>query len=192
MKTILRLLALLSLLGCSSSPFKKEAIVLNNNATQLFLTNPDSALILFDRAIALDSSYHLPIQNKANLLIHQRRYEEALLAVEQLLTKEEYPEALQIRGMLIDKLGTSATDAQHAYRKALAHQQERLATFPEDKKLSENVSLSMTYFLLGDTTQAKKIIQENKTKGNNLAIGDSILKYLDNKPRIIDLILKSN
>jgi len=190
MKLVLSLFILIIFIGCTSSPYKKEAVALNNKATQLFLTNPDSALVLFDQAIAMDSSYQLPIQNKANLLIDQRRYEEAITAIEQLLSKKEYPEALQMKGMLLNKSGKYAEEAQISYRKALAIHQNRLDTIPENQIAIEKMSIAMTLFLLGDTTQAKKLIVENKVKARDLGIGDSILKYLDNKQRIIDIIIK--
>lgn len=191
MKSIFSLLVVILFIGCnSSSPYKKEAIALNNKATQLFLTHPDSALVLFDQAIALDSSYHLPIQNKANLLIEQRKYKDAIKAVDELLTKQEYPEALQMKGMLLDKLSGNTEEAQISYRKALAIYQNRLDTIPENQIAIEKMSIAMTLFLLGDTTQAKKLIAENKVKAKDLGIGDSILKYIDNKQRIIDLIIK--
>lgn len=191
MKSILSLLTVIIFIGCtSSSPYKKEAIALNNKATQLFLTNPDSALILFDEAIALDSSYHLPIQNKANLLIDQRRYEEAKVAVDELLAKKEYPKALQMKGMLLEKLGDDTEEAQLTYKKALTIHQNHIDTLPENKIAAENMSIALTYFLLGDTTQAKKLILENNVKVRNVGIGDSILKYIDNRRRIIDIIIK--
>jgi tetratricopeptide (TPR) repeat protein len=190
MKSLLNLFVFTFFIGCTSSSYKKEAIALNNKATQLFRSNPDSALVLFDQAITIDSSYHVPIQNKANLLIDQRRYEEAFVAVEQLLAKKEYPEALQMKGMLLDKLGKTPQEAQVSYQKALSIYQNRLDTLPKNKIAIENMSIAMTYFLLGDTAQAKKLILENKTEPQGVLMGDSILKYLDNKQRIIDIIIK--
>lgn len=190
MKSKIIYLVLLCCIGCSSASHKKEAIDLNNKATKLFISNPDSALILFDKAIALDSSYHLAIQNKANLLIHQLKYAEALSAVQQLLAQKEYPEAWQMKGMLLTKLGKTPEDAEAAYKKALAIQQKRLDTSSTNKKAMENMSIALTYFLLGDTSKAKTLIVENKGGARDQGLGDSILHNLANKQKIIDFILK--
>lgn len=190
MKPFYYILSILLCFGCQHSPYKKEAIKLNNQATQLFLSNPDSALLLFDKATALDTNYHLPIQNKANLLIGLDRFEEALATIEQLIAKKEYAEAWQMKGMLLDKLGQKPKEAHRAYQKSLSVQQERLTTIPESKKAMENMSIAITYFLMADTSKAKTLILENKNQVRDFGLGDSILKYMDDKKKIIDLILK--
>ena len=95
-----------------------------------------------------------------------------------------------MKGMLLEKLGDDTEEAQLTYKKALTRHQNHIGTLPENKIATENMSIALTYFLLGDTTQAKKLIVENKVKARNLGIGDSILKYIDNKQRIIDIIIK--
>lgn len=176
--------------SCSPTPFNKEAIKMNNKATQLFLTNKDSALILFNKAIALDSSYHLPIQNKANLLISQKNYSEALETINLLISKKEYPEAWEMKGILIDKLGRT-DDALRAYERSLHLRKERLKKLTSEQQISmENYGIGINYLLINDTLKGKELMVDNLEKSKNIKnLHDSLIKYAHDKNKLINVIL---
>lgn len=183
---------ILILSACSPSPYHKEAIKLNNQATQLFLTNKDSALILFNKAIALDSSYQIPIQNKANLLISQKKYSEALETVNLLISKKEYPEAWQMKGMLLDKIGKTE-EALKAYERSIDLQQKRLEAATSDKQKSmENYGIGLTYLLMSDTIKGKELMNGHLEKSKNIQSShDTLMQYAHDKNILIDRILHS-
>ena len=184
------LLVLFFLFGCTNTPFNKEAIKLNNEGTKLFMSDPDSAILLFDKAISLDSTYELPIQNKANVYIHQKKYPQALLTIELLLAKHQYPEAYEMKGMLLEYL-KEIDKANEAYKDALKIREEKIKNTPQQKLASENYALGFTYILLGDTTLGKELINENATAAKTIpALKDSLLKNMAERQKMLEMLLK--
>ncbi|MCA5003914.1 hypothetical protein [Sphingobacterium bovistauri] len=179
----------LLLSSCNQPNYKKEAIELNNKGSQFFLQNKkDSALIYFTLATEKNPQYQIAIQNKVNALISLQQYEQALVAIADLLRIQAYAEIFTIKGMLLDKLNKS-DEANKAYKEGIKKFEDRIVHTSEAEKSMIMLKISELYFLMGDTTKAKTILLEDKIKAQNLGTVDSILKNLNNKARYIDVIL---
>ena len=62
-----------------------KAIELNNKAGRFYQNgNYDSALIYYDKAIALDKNYYLPHSNKVNIYLSNKEFKKALFESEQV------------------------------------------------------------------------------------------------------------
>src|SRR5690242_4180186 len=81
---------LLAFNSCRATDPDKRAIELNNLAAQLFQEGKtDSALILLERAIQIDSNYFIAYSNKCNFLWQLNRNEEALRTAKQATQLKE-------------------------------------------------------------------------------------------------------
>jgi len=86
--TRLAILCLVVLLACNSkknSALEKEARALNNKAVKLMRDNPDSALILVDKAISIAKDNHIFYMNKAGIYCSKGEYVNAIEAPRQVL-----------------------------------------------------------------------------------------------------------
>lgn len=187
-KYILIIAIIMFFLSCDQGPYKK-AMDYNKKGTEYYSNGNDSALYYFNKAIQTDSTFQPAIQNKANYHIGKQQYPEALETIDQLLAQSSYVEAYQMKGMLLDILDKS-TEARVNYQKALDGIEKRLKKTTKDKQPLNLYNLGFTYFLLGDTVKAAKLIQENKDLAKDLSLGDTILNNLNNKNKIIRMILK--
>jgi tetratricopeptide (TPR) repeat protein len=85
--------------------YDEEVIELNNKALELFREDKiDSALILINKAIEIDSAYHLAYYNKCNFLWQLGRNDEALLTAKQFV-KNSNEQAFITLGLAYEKVG---------------------------------------------------------------------------------------
>lgn len=188
-KLIIAISIVFLLISCDQGPYKR-AMDLNKKGTEYYLEGNDSALYYFDKAIKVDSTFQPAIQNKANYYIGKQQYQEALQTIDLLLEQSSYVEAWQMRGMLLDILD-QPDEARISYQNAVDGIEKRIKQASKDKQGLNLYNLGFTYFLLGDTSEAKRLIQENKTQAkDNNNLGDSILNSLNNKKKIIQMVLK--
>lgn len=174
--------------SCDQGPYKK-AMDLNQKGTEYFHKGNDSALYYFELAIQTDSTFQPAIQNKANFLIKKEKYKEALETIDLLIKQRPYAEALQFKGMLLDIIN-QPNEAKESYQNAIDQFNKQVEKLPNEIKAMNNLSLGVNYFLLGDTTKAKQLLIANKKEAKDLGIADSILNNLNNKEKIIKLLLK--
>lgn len=176
--------------SCEQGPYKK-AMDLNQKGTEYFYKGNDSALHYFELAIQADSTFQPAIQNKANFLIKKENYQEALETIDLLIAQRPYAEAWQFKGMILDITGQEQ-EAQKSYQNAIDQFNKQLDKLPNERKALTRLSVGVNYFLLGDTTKAKQLLTENKKEAKDLAIADSILNNLDDKERVIRLLLNKD
>lgn len=103
------IVSILALAGCKSNvkehqEYNPEAVELNNRAIELSLSSKkDSALILYDQAIALDSTYYLPHSNKIGIYVSKKEYEKAISEIEMVLKlKPDLAEGWFFAGLLYE------------------------------------------------------------------------------------------
>jgi tetratricopeptide (TPR) repeat protein len=108
--------------------------------------NYETALDLYNQAIAADSNYTRAWMEKGNALLRLNRYEEAISVYDVVLAREDYvPEVWNSRGEALMATG-NYTAARESFDKAI-----RIA--PDYTKAKENRDLAL------------KKIQEGETKG---------------------------
>lgn len=182
-------LLLLVLQGCNQPNYKKEAIELNNKGTQFYLKHEkDSALLYFTLAAEKNPQYQIALQNKVNALISLQQYEQALLAIEDLIKIQPYAEAFTIKGMLLDHTN-KPDEATQAYSEGLKKFEERLTSATYANKSMILLEIGQLHFLRGDSSQAKTILEEHKAKAQDLGMADTILNNLNNKVKFIEMVL---
>ena len=111
MKGLLTILLISSYLfyGCKENKIiNKKANEFNLLATKLRIKSieyyGDSALVLYDKAISADKSWHIPHTNKATIYVFKKNFKKALIEMELcLLKKPDLAEAWFYAGMLYEK-----------------------------------------------------------------------------------------
>lgn len=137
----------------SEHSYSEEAIALNNEATQLMIYADFSAekerdsllnkaLQKLDEAIAIDSLNIVIWQNKVQILMKFCRYQETLVALEQVLKTKESPEAVTMLGLTYERMGDTLSARKH-YQKALVAYDKLLVAEPDSYLLLLN-----KYFIL--------------------------------------------
>lgn len=102
----------------SQNKYDEKVIELNNKALELFREDKiDSALTLINKAIEIDSAYHLAYYNKCNLLWQLGRNDEALLTAKQF-AKISNEQATITLGLAYEKVG-KLNNAKECYKNLL-------------------------------------------------------------------------
>jgi tetratricopeptide (TPR) repeat protein len=149
-------------LSCNSKTeenYDKEAIVLNNRATEIMISNPDSALILLNKATDIDETYYVAHINKVNIYISNGNLDQAINSAKKgVKAKPDLSEAVTFLGMLFDFTGqTDKADEQ--YQKAIELYDNRLKTSDKDKQ-ANRLNRAQTLLLLGNVTEGQKEVQQ--------------------------------
>lgn len=112
MKSILSLLLIVGLISCKHGKeqnlkFNPQAIELNNQALKISHNfKYDSAMNLYDQAIALDTNYYFPHLNKIGIYIGLREYDKAIYESELVIRKKpDLAESWFLAGCLIEYQG---------------------------------------------------------------------------------------
>ncbi len=168
--------------GCSApkkeEKFNPDAIDLNNQAFQLMLKDKyDSALLLLDQAIRLDSHYHLPHSNKASIFIRQKQWEKALEESEMIIEKNpESPTAWTFAGMMHENLGDTLKAKEH-YRKSIELFDAAIDNASDKEQLkSHRLNRAFSLVLFGKEKEGKVAFEELKAEYPNDRIVEEISK----------------
>lgn len=170
------------LVSCSGQAKKKtynaKAVELNNRGLQFMRSaNNDSALILFDKAIAIDKTYYLPHSNKALMYLNSREYDKALTESEKaILANPDLAEGWAFAGTLHEKMGDSET-AMKYYKKSIEIYDKRISDPEKKERIQANrVSRAFSLILLGQEKEGKDELRKLKAEKPNDIVIDELLK----------------
>ena len=92
-----------------NNKYNKKSIELQGIAADLILNNHyDSALILLDKAIRMDTTYYLAYCDKSEIFLKRKDFNRAIAESQKSLkVKPDYAEGWQYEGMIYDSLGDS-------------------------------------------------------------------------------------
>lgn len=134
----------------------------------------DSAILLFDQAIATDPAYYLPHVNKTSIYMQQKAYDKALAEAELATGKNAgYAKGWTICGVLNEAIGNPAK-AKECYKKGIEVFTQRM----NDPEKKENYPVNLL-----NRTMAKKMagdssftanVDEYRKSGQNLTPIDSL------------------
>lgn len=136
--------------------YSEQVIDLNNEAVALQLEDHEKALVLYDKAIEIDPTYHLAYANKAQTLLIQKRYEEAAVCFETLVALR--PRAAEYyvgQAFCLQRLG-QPKEARSCLMYALSAYNYRLDADPVHARLNR----ALVLFLMGKKRVAKKELKE--------------------------------
>ena len=144
--------------------YDKKAIALNNRASELMNTKPDSALILLNQATEIDPDYYLAHNNKINLFISKGEFDKAIESAEKgVKAKPDLAEAITMLGMLYD-YKEQPDKAKEQYAKALEIYNRRLENSDKDV-FANKLNRAHTLLLLEKQEEGQKeierLLQEN-------------------------------
>jgi hypothetical protein len=79
-----------------------ESVLLNNQATEIMDDNPDSALVLLNKASQIDSNYYLPYYHKVMILFEKQDFKKALQTQKSAMrTNPELAEGIFLLGVFM-------------------------------------------------------------------------------------------
>lgn len=158
---ILTILTFLTV-SCNSqthSDSDNEAIELNNQAIKIINSDPDSALILLDKATNINKKNYVAYNNKVSVYCSKGDYENAIKAAKQgLKVKPDLAEAVTMLGMLYDYTG-QPDKAKEQYQKAIDLYDNRISTSDKDKQ-ANRLNKAHALLLIGNKTEGQKEVQE--------------------------------
>lgn len=142
MKNLILLLFIAGLQCCTTGKkenpeYNPRAIELNKKGQLLIQQyKRDSALILFDQATAVDSTYYLAYSNKIGIYLARKEFDKALLASEEVVKKKtDSAEGWFMAGLLNEHQGNN--------EKALAYYMKSIEIFTDrinDPALRKNIN----------------------------------------------------
>lgn len=171
MKHLVILLIIIGLSSCKNSKesnhkYNPKAIELNNEAIKLSLDfKKDSALILFNKAIELDKSFHLPHSNKVGIYLKRKEYEKALYESEMVIKKKpELAESWFITGLLNEHQGNHKK-ANINYKKSIKIFTERINNPNKRKDINNNkLNRALSKKFAGDKSYIEDFNELQKIK----------------------------
>ena len=188
-------LILILLVSCSGKAKKEvynpKAIELNNRGIGwMKRSNTDSALILFDKAIALDKTYYMPHSNKIGIYISKKEYDKALVESEMVVQiKPDLAEGWYFSGMLHEVLGDSV-NAKKCYKKSIEVFDERISHQEnKDQIFASRLQRAFSLIMLGQAKEGKEEMKKLKAEKPNDLIIDQFMQM--NKKDFINEIFKT-
>jgi len=166
MKHLIFPILLFTIISCNNAQdgFNSKSIELNNLAAEkMKLEDYKNALVLFDEAILLDSTYYVAYNNKVNCLTAMKDFNEAIRINRlSLKIKPDLAEGHFFLGMLLDHNGDSIL-APISYNESIKLFENRIL---KGKSVETNkLNLATSYLLIGQTEKADSIfnqLKENK------------------------------
>ncbi len=191
MKNIFPIVICMLFIACQKQvPYKPEAIDLNNRAVSLMESNPNEAIRLLDSAHMLDSTYLLPLQNKVNLYIKSKKYEDANVAIDQMISQLESPEIWQMKGMLLFKTNNNEA-AMDAIQNSLQLYRDQLNNGQSNNKYASQYQIGICLLLLGDYEEGIQLIEKYGKMAQQPKLKlDSINHYAQDIPVLVDKLLQ--
>lgn len=160
------------LLACKGNPFQEEkptttdpvirARELNDSAIDLFTKDEklgDRALLVFEDAMKLDSTYDKPYINKIAVLMQLKRFAEARDAAEGLRKLRPTDADLLVLNGVLFRLDGDSANAVEYFSAASGMYQNSLSNLDSLAPVyaTESNKLALVYWLLGNTAEAEKL-----------------------------------
>lgn len=143
--------------------FDKAAVELNNQAVNLMILYPDSALAILDKATQLDKSYYMAYSNKAQIHKMRHDYSRAINETQNVIkAKPDMAEAMLMLGTLYDITG-QVGKAQNEYQKAIEILSEKIKNDGKDETLyrsSKELNLAMGLIFAGRQDEGQELIEK--------------------------------
>lgn len=181
-------------MSCKSVDKKTEidqlAISFNDQAVkQMQAQNLDSALVMIDKALSVDSCYVVGLANKVGIYIGLRDYKNALIVADKTLQVDpNYAEGYAGAGLLCEILGD--TIKAFDYYKRGIDCYERRILHPKDEKQLTNCRLNRACLLrfCGKEIEGREELEKLKAEKQDIPLIDGLLKmdrhaYLKTIPR---------
>lgn len=166
--------------------FNPESIKLNDAAAALIKSSQiDSAMMLLDQAIALDTNFYPAHGNKIKIYIRKKDLTNAVNECEIILSKKpDLAETWTFAGMIYDKLGNTEKSSQY-FENSIKLLDERIAN-PElqQNSMSNRFNRAYAMILSGKEQEGKAEMQKLKDEGMDPKTVDNYLKWT--KQIIID------
>lgn len=162
----------------SQGPYDPKAVELNNRAVKLINQyKNDSALILLDKAIAIDESYYVPHSNKVTVYVSQADYKNALRESELAIEKRpDLAEGWTMAGLLNEKLGDSIKANQY-YQKSIDLFEARINDpQKKDQIMANKLSKALSLILHGKEQEGKDELTRLKKENPDNFMIDQFLK----------------
>ncbi|MDP7268912.1 MAG: tetratricopeptide repeat protein [Pirellulales bacterium] len=135
----------------------QEAIDLNDKAVELLTIDQNEAARLYDKALEIDPGYYVAYSNKANLLIGQKNYVDAISCFERLSNLQpQMAESYVGWAYCLHSTGEES-EARRRLRFAIAAYNERLKEKPSDSNILINRALAA--YLSGENELARSEIE---------------------------------
>jgi tetratricopeptide (TPR) repeat protein len=158
--------------------YNHKAIELNNRATELLQRgNIDSALILFDKSVAVDETYFMPHSNKVGIYITKKEFDKALFEIEMVIKKKpDLAEGWTMAGMLSEGLGDTLV-AKKYYNKSVEIFDERILN-PEkvEQIIANRMNRAISLILLGQEKVGKEELRKLKVEKPDYKFIDELIK----------------
>lgn len=182
--------ATLVLNSCRPNTGAQEAVRFNNIAISYAKQNIDSAIYYFDKAIQMDSNYLLAYQNKANVLIAAKQYNEALQEVNILSSKVANSETYKMKGLLY-ALTNDSIKAKENYIQAIEHIDEEVKRVNDFLKYQKLFHKGTIYLLLNQNKEGIDLIEKYSKKTNIASTRkDSIVTFQNDKEELIKILIQ--
>jgi len=154
--------------------FDPKALELDSKAADLTMNGKeDSALILYDQALQIDSTYYPAYNNKANIYLNKGFPDSAIIQLEKTLKlKPDFAEIWSFVGMLYDNKGDTLK-AKRYYEKSITLYTVRIEnpdrTSKKDITRSNRLNRAYNYIFDGQVQKGRtEAIQLKKEDANNI------------------------
>ena len=193
-RLIIFYLILILLVSCSGKGkrevYNPKAIELNNRGIGwIKRSNPDSALILFDKAIATDKTYYMPHSNKIGIYISKKEFDKALAESEMVVQlKPDLAEAWNFTGMLHEGLGDSVA-AKNCYQKSIELFDQKISDSKNKEQIyASRLQRAFCLILLGKEKEGREEMKKLQEEKPNDLITEQFMQM--NKRDFINEIFK--
>ena len=174
--------------GDKKADINPLAISYNNRAVKhLQAQNYDSAMVLINKALSVDSSYTVGYMNKVAIYIELKDYKNALIFEDKLLQMDpDYVEGYTVAGLICEMLGDS-TKAFDFYKKGIDCY-DKMISNPKDEKQRINSRLNRAILLRfsGQEIEGKKELEKLKAENQLPQLIDGFLT-MDRKTYLSNL-----
>ena len=155
--------------------YSKDVIELNNQAVELQGQDPQKALSLYDEAIGKDPKYYIAHTNKAQLLLSQKRYQEAAECLQVATSlRPRVAEYYVGRAFCLQRLGDTR-EAKRQLRCALSAYDYRIE---EAENPWTRLNRALVLFLLGRRTLAEEEIKSVGLEPPDLSLASPASRLL--------------
>jgi len=182
------ILLFLSLVSCSNEA-KEEARKLNNQAAKMPEQSNDSAMLLLDSSLAIDSTNPAVYFNRVGILMKAEKYKEAikeLVAIEKL--EPTNAEAIVFQGLLYEKINNKPAALVKYNRGAELTAMKTKNLSPQDEAFKFYTTMNGVYMRLAEhEAEGKAILQSQLTQDPNNQITKEFLSK--SRTELIQLML---
>jgi len=131
----------------------------NNKAVELLINNPDSALLLLNKATEIDTTNYIAFNNKTSLYCSKGDYQNAIFSANQgIKAKPDLAESVTFLGMLYDYTG-QFEKAKEQYQIAIEIYNQRITSAGKNE-FANKLNRAHTILLLGDQKEGEREVQE--------------------------------